>query len=387
MKSEKIPYLCGGIFFVLIIQARKLRKKARDKADGGSDGLKDTDVMEGLVYVVTGEEPRSDDGSTLRKTTNDFKTCLEYGPTYIPFRDKSTVLSFNSSYEQKNPDLFCRMSGFVKNFLMETKVEWLVKALIEVIQEDKDIPVDTIFQVTDVEALRKDEFEHINQVMLPVFLVSVIHFILNERKDNTLGRATFEAWHSHGKLRSPWIFKSNVGNSIIRRIIVNLGYGTQKTKGEKDSNSNEKIGDDSLIIPFDPIGFSDNPDYSSEDKRLLQEFTGDYDDIMIALIGDNYADTLISMSFPEKVKGLYETKWNTMAEEFADPLLKSSIYGLIGELNKLSKALLSGSGNAVSMRITRKKIRNLYVKLHPEGFSTSAPYDAFIDDWGEGELY
>ncbi len=44
-----MPYLCGGILFSLILQARKTRTKTRDKLKGGSDGLKDTDVMMGLV--------------------------------------------------------------------------------------------------------------------------------------------------------------------------------------------------------------------------------------------------------------------------------------------------------------------------------------------------
>ena len=42
---NKIPYLCGGIFFGLLLQARKNRSKARDKQKGGSDGLSDADVL------------------------------------------------------------------------------------------------------------------------------------------------------------------------------------------------------------------------------------------------------------------------------------------------------------------------------------------------------
>lgn len=31
------------------------------------------------------------------------------------------------------------------------------------------------------------------------------------------------------------------------------------------------------------------------------------------------------------------------------------------------------------------EIRNLYVKLHPNQFVGAFPYDAFIDDWNDGE--
>lgn len=387
MKSGNIPYLCGGILFTLIIQARKHRTKARNKLGGGSDGLSDKDVMSGLVFAVTGEHAAADCGNSFRKTTNMFKTCQNYGSTYIPFREEPVIASFNTLYEHNNPDLLCRMSGFVDKYIPETKTEWLVKALMEVILEDIDIPVCTTFQITDDTALRKDEFDNISQVSLPIFLISVLHFILNERKDNTLGRATFEVWHSHGASKSSWKFISNVGLSIKRRIVVNNRSANKDTEEVKASNDKE-TDDDMLVIPFVSRETDlDNLQYSADDKMLLKEFTEDYDDIMIELMGDNYGDSLIDMSLPEKIKNLYEAKWRSKADGFSNPLLKSLVYGLIGELNKLSDGFICGCSYPGSLGTIRRKVRNLYVKLHPESYSISMPYDAFIDDWDGGELY
>ena len=81
-----MPYLCGGILFSLILQARKTRTKTRDKLKGGSDGLKDTDVMMGLVEVVTGDCFDSAQGTTFGKCTTQF----------IPFTGPSVISSFNS---------------------------------------------------------------------------------------------------------------------------------------------------------------------------------------------------------------------------------------------------------------------------------------------------
>lgn len=91
-----MPYLCGGILFSLILQARKTRTKTRDKLKGGSDGLKDTDVMMGLVEVVTSDCFDSAQGTTFGKCTTQFKTCQDYGTTYIPFTGPSVISSFNS---------------------------------------------------------------------------------------------------------------------------------------------------------------------------------------------------------------------------------------------------------------------------------------------------
>ena len=62
------------------------------------------------------------------------------------------------------------------------------------------------------------------------------------------------------------------------------------------------------------------------------------------------------------------------------------VFGLLGELNQLSRSLLLGSGEPFSINSTRTKIRNLYVKLHPDSFAKAFPYDAFIDDWDNGEF-
>ena len=102
--ANNVPYLCGGIFFGLILQARKNRVKARDKQKGGSDGLSDADVMKGLVYVVTGESINAS-GKTLAKATSQYKSCLISDNTYIPFKDTATIQLFDNDLKNKKTDI------------------------------------------------------------------------------------------------------------------------------------------------------------------------------------------------------------------------------------------------------------------------------------------
>ncbi len=62
--------------------------------------------------------------------------------------------------------------------------------------------------------------DNITEVELPVFLLSVLGFIINERTDNTKGRPTFEAWHTQSGPKSPWKYTATVDNSITRIIAV-----------------------------------------------------------------------------------------------------------------------------------------------------------------------
>ena len=182
----------------------------------------------------------------------------------------------------------------------------------------------------------------------------------------------------------PNININNVGDEIAE-LFASIIREAAATK-RKSPTPKKDIGTKEIIeIPKEQ--HSDDYPYSSDDKILLQEFTSDYDEIMLNLIGENYGDFLIEMALQSKIKNLYETKWHIKANRFLDPVLKSYVFGLLGELNQLNSSFFNDSSMPVSIRQIREKIRNLYVNLHPNLFANSFPYDAFIDDWNDGELY
>ena len=260
MTPTKVPYLCGGILFSLILQARKTRIKARDKFNSGSDGLKDTDVMMGLVKVVTGDSFESAQGGTFGKCTTQFKTCQDYGTTYIPFTDPSVISSYTSSIKQKDPDLLNRMSEFINRFINEMRSEWLVKSLIEVIQDDAEIDKNTLFDIALNKSVTKENLNRITDVELPVFLLSVLHFVITQRSDNTKGRATFEKWHTQSGKKSPWKFVSSVGTTNERSFVI-------KTTIE-DANTSDTSPTDDVVEVIKSENQPKTPKARIEDKIL-----------------------------------------------------------------------------------------------------------------------
>ena len=181
----------------------------------------------------------------------------------------------------------------------------------------------------------------------------------------------------------PNININNVGDEIAE-LFANIIRTATQTKRKKPA-SKKDTGTDSIKLPDEQ--HSDESPYSSEDNKLLQEFTADYDEIMFTMIGENYGVSLTDMSLPNKVQALYKTKWNTKADAFNNPTLKSYVFSLLGELNQLSNCLFSAGTEPFFIKQTRTKIRNLFVRLHPDSFAKAFPYDAFIDDWDDGELY
>ncbi|WP_434793868.1 hypothetical protein TPDSL_03200 [Terrisporobacter petrolearius] len=180
----------------------------------------------------------------------------------------------------------------------------------------------------------------------------------------------------------PNITINNVGDEIAE-LFANIIRTAAQTKRKKPAS---KTDTGTYVIEIPDEQPSDKSPYSPEDTALIQEFTADYDEIMFTMIGENYGVSLIDMSLPNKVQALYKTKWSTKANTFNNLVLKSYVFSLLGELNQLSNCLLTAGTEPFFIKQTRTRIRNLYVKLHPDSFAEAFPYDAFIDDWDDGEF-
>lgn len=223
MTNKNTPYLCGGTFFVLLLQAKRLRRKARDKFQGGTDGLNDTDVMKGLIYVVTGQvvDPYND---SFKKNTSEYKSCKYNGGTYIPFNEVSTVNSFDHAIKNKYSDTLDRMSEFTNEYLIvenSGKMEWLIKAVLDVIERDMKIKDRDLFYIcSNGDAVTKSALFEISNIEFEPFLVGVLHYILFNRKNNALGRSTFESWHIRQSPHSEWGFVSDIGCGVTQSIKV-----------------------------------------------------------------------------------------------------------------------------------------------------------------------
>lgn len=193
-----------------------------------------------------------------------------------------------------------------------------------------------------------------------------------------------------GKEKSTPKSADKTPHDILEEKILASGQAVTNVWGNAVSNlvngldGTSTTGATNVQLPEEQV---DESPYSSEDELLLEEFTSDYDEIMVTLIGENYVASLIDMTLPCKIKDLYETKWMSKADTFADPSLKSYVFGLLGELNNISNSFLASDSATPFLGSSRTKIRNLYVKLHPDQFARTFPYDAFVDDWDDGEYY
>ena len=212
-----------------------------------------------------------------------------------------------------------------------------------------------------------------------------------ERYINEFGDTTLQLLADEFSNEIPEIGASNVGRKLYELFLEILKNASNKKSTQKSAQNNNTMLTNPLIkeeIIHLPEKQEDNDiPYSDEDQILLAEFTSDYDAIMSTIIGENFASAFLEMKFTEKIKELYQLKWQINANKFDNPTLKGYIFNLLGELNKISDTFFSSTSTPSNFKKVKTTIRNIYVKLHPELYTVTFPYEAFIDDWNDGEIY
>ena len=290
-----------------------------------------------------------------------------------------TKTIFEAMMNDSGPELLADTSldTFKAYFNGNTSISKVAALILANLSDDDEFPSylegfgDTTAQLLADEF--KDDIPDINSLNASLKITDLFLEILRE---------------ASGKEKSTPKSADKTPHNIIEKKILASGQAVADAWGNAIStlsnelNGNSAIGTTSVQLPEKQ---ADESPYSSEDNLLLQEFIADYDEIMVVLIGENYAESLIDRTLPCKIKDLYETKWMSKADMFADPTLKSYVFGLLGELNNISNSFLFDGSVTPYFGNSRTKIRNLYVKLHPDQFAGAFPYDAFIDDWDDGE--
>jgi len=240
------PKLCGGTFFVLLLQALKNRKGAREHYKGDRDGLSDPEVLIGLIKVINPdyEPPRLE---RIKTKTNDFKACKLSKGEYLPFGNTPEIEVFDERVRTDYRSALMSMTDFVNEFLdlgeSVQKDIRLVKALIELVQLDGSIaPEEGFFISEDGEQIKKAALGGLKRVCYPAFLLGIWHYVVVNRKDNSVGRATYDEWcpENGGGPRS---YSGRMGKDItaeIRPYMPEFKGTEQADKAEPNDETNDE---------------------------------------------------------------------------------------------------------------------------------------------------
>ena len=248
MTTNTYPRLCGGAFFTLVLQALQQRIGVRQHYDGYSDGLTDPEVLVGLIRVIH-PAYRDPGKEALKATVNNYKFCKTANSAHFPFDDDQVLSAFNDTVQNNYPAALDRMNRFVNRFLDTSeparKDVNLVRALIDLIQQDRSIGADETFYIEpNGSKKKKAALGDLKRVCLPSFLLGVWHYVMMNREDNTVGKQTCDVWcpANYGAQRK---YTAHMG----RGILGNLTVYSLDMEGEDDLDEPDE-GD---VIDDEPV--------------------------------------------------------------------------------------------------------------------------------------
>jgi len=222
MANDSVPYLCGGIFFALLIQV-KYEGTASDKVNNRYNGISDPVLMANLIRVVTGILPDSTRGP-FRKSVSEYRNCLINGGKNVPFNQNSVIFGFDDSFKNRYISVLNRMIDLTDSCIFSEnpgRMAWLVKSLLAVIKKDTSIADSDVFYIfKNGIAMTKAEIINCTAFELQPFLLGVLHYLITKPTKNKHGKPTYGAFYPARDTYLEGTFDDGIISDIERRISV-----------------------------------------------------------------------------------------------------------------------------------------------------------------------
>jgi len=154
------------------------------------------------------------------------------------------------------------MCGFVNTFLEVgtsiKKEEWLVKAILDLIENDESVPEEQEFFIcSGGQGITKSTLRQMSDFSLQPLLLGVWHYVVVNRPDNRSGKDTFDRWcPSRGRAERK--YEGNMGSGIVRMINVEVLVAP----------TNEEIIKDKAVATDQEVAEATIPALDADPKRI-----------------------------------------------------------------------------------------------------------------------
>lgn len=252
MTNKEKFRLCGGTFFTLLLRTRKQRMGVREHYKGMSDGMADPVLLMALaeIAIPNYRVPDTSMMGTVKSAASRYKSCQANGGTYFPFSDGAVLASFDDRIKTAYGHCLAAMNSFVDDYIDvcrgTKKDEYLVKALVEVIDGDDQIEDDHAFYICeDGSAFTKREILSTTHFCLQSFLLGVWHYIILNVKDNKVGEDTYNRWcPSRGGAERVYVAMLGENSERSISLYYSVAVEEETCDTERKSISDVEIGED-----------------------------------------------------------------------------------------------------------------------------------------------
>lgn len=217
MGKMNIPFLCGGTFYILLLQAlkkdRRIRLNDLDGYKAKEKAINDVTCLKGLVRTFYDFNEHFSD-STFTAHKNQYKLCEKNSTDWLRFETQYLIDEYDERVRVNYAEALAEMDGFIDAFIDDGDLgKKLVRALFEVIDLDKTIGDDAKFVIqTGGRVIDKRHLLNLPKIDARPFLLAVWHFIITKRgSENTTGADTIDQWLYHETSQAPYKYVGTVG--------------------------------------------------------------------------------------------------------------------------------------------------------------------------------
>ncbi len=257
MTNIDTPRLCGGTFFFQILRTKKPSTITKAEGlKGEKDSVNNQRILEALIrFFYPSFKPTCD--STFKGDVSSYLACDKSEGTNLPFTRKyyyDTVAKFDDVVKRNFDEPLSLMEEFVDSFIDEDKCD-AVCALLQTIIDDNSIGSSQKFYMGKMGVLSKERLAEQRDIILECFLLGIWHFIVTNRENNKLGKATFLEWTAEQGRGKKRIYISNIGCNledikITRSNGVKIaGKKQSQTEAEYIDEDTEEYVSDGLVSP------------------------------------------------------------------------------------------------------------------------------------------
>lgn len=257
MGEMNIPFLCGGTFYILLLQAlkkdRRIRLNELDGYKAKEKAINDVTCLKGLVRTFYDFNEHFSD-STFTAHKNQYKLCEKNSTGWLQFETQYLVDAYDKKVRGSYALALEEMDRFIDAFIDEGDLgKKLIRALLEVIDLDRTIDDDAEFVIqASGRVINKKGLLKLSNIEARPFLLSIWHFIITKRgSENTLGAETVGQWLHHETSQAPYKYVGTVGEC----------YALDK------EISFEKVVADSV----DESGAPENTEYTNSDNKSEED--------------------------------------------------------------------------------------------------------------------
>ena len=241
--------LCGGTFFTLLSGAGRPLSSRPVEFMGMSHTATDTFRMTALLMILN-PEFKVFSAASFSKLVSRYRNCekVSYGAD-LPLNDSRYTAAFRERILSGYPEVLREMKAFCDAFIDSDRQIWLVRALIETIEEDTEIDVPLYIQADGKPKMRSD-IREMDTFCLLALLTGCWAYIVCHGPENTVGKDTLRDWCYEKEFPNErQRLRETIGASITRPIHVSCDLPEAPQQKAPQQKAQERTEREELHTP------------------------------------------------------------------------------------------------------------------------------------------